>query len=151
MRLGSTRRTSDVSAGDIATSPTQSARQLLLQELLSWLLSIPMAQSSIRWVKWTPTLTQKDLCCTSFAKLLTRIDPTGERRLSVSWTMRPTTRMSWHRNSSRSRRCLWFSQQNIVIVAPHANSFSLTSRGILSSIQPPRQVKSKYHLLTNFA
>ena len=42
------------------------------------------------------------------------------------------------------------SRQNTVAVAPRANSFSLTSREILSLIQPPRQVRSKYHLSTNF-
>ena len=151
MRLGSTRRTFDVSAGDNAMSPTQLARQQLLQESLSWLLSIPTALSFIHWVKWTLTLTQKDLCCTGFAKLLTRIGPTGERRLCASWTTHPTTGMSSQRSSSRSRRCQWFSRQNTVTVAPHANSFSLTSREILSLIQPPRQVKSKYQLLTNFS
>ena len=151
MRLGSTRRTSDVSAGDNAMSQTPLVRRQLIQELLSWLPSTPMALSFIRWAKWTLTLTQRDLCCTGFAKLLTRIDPTGERRQCASWTTHPTTGMSSQRSSSRSRRCPWFSRQNTVTVAPRANSFSLTSRGIWSTIQPPRQVKSKYHFLTNFS
>ena len=151
MRAGSTRRISDAGAGENALSPTQLEPAPLLQESLSWLPSTPTALSFIRWVKWTPTLTQRDLCCTGFAKLLTRIDPTGERRLCASWTTHPTTEMSSQWSSSRSRRCPWFSRQNTVTVAPRANSFSLTSREILSSIQPLRQVKSKYHLLTNFS